>query len=258
MQDLRRRRTELETEAAARHRDAEAALAARQGLLAASGTVLAEAVERERVEAERVALEQALAAAAQAAADRAAAARAAQQAQLPSAAELSAMSPEARAQALAQQSAGSAGPGGGHVTAGTVGSDLQAVLERAAAGASSPTAAAAIMAAGSRLGVPYTWGATGPGTFDCSGLTMWAYAQAGARIPRTSRQQYAGLPRVPLDQLMPGDLVFYAHGSDPGSIHHVSVWLGDGLVLTAPRTGDVVKIAPVWKQPLYGAVRVPG
>ena len=74
LQDLRRRRAALEEEAEARHRDAEAALAARQGLLAASGTVLAEAVERERVEAERVALEQALAAAAQAAADRAAAA----------------------------------------------------------------------------------------------------------------------------------------------------------------------------------------
>ena len=189
VQDLRRRRADLEDEAALRHRDAEAALAAGRALLAASGTALAEAVERERLEAERAALEAALAeAAARAAAEQAA------------------------AQALAQGSAGAAGPGGGSVGAGTVGRDLQAVLDRAAAGASSPTAAAAIRAAGSRLGLPYTWGATGPGTFDCSGLTMWAYAQAGARIPRTSRQQYADLPRVPVSELLPGDLVFYAHG----------------------------------------------
>ena len=52
--------------------------------------------------------------------------------------------------------------------------------------------------------------------------------------------------------------MFYADGSAPGSIHHVSIWLGDGLVLTAPRTGDVVKIAPAWRKPLYGAVRVQG
>ena len=87
---------------------------------------------------------------------------------------------------------------------------------------------------------------------------MWAYAQAGARLPRTSRQQYAGLPKVPVSSLLPGDLVFYAHGSDPGSIHHVAIWLGDGLILTAPRTGDVVKISAVWRQPLYGAVRPTG
>ncbi len=249
VQELRRQRTALEAEAEVRHRTAEAALSARKALLATADAQLAETVERERVEAERVALEQALAAAAERAAQAAAVARADA---------LALLSPEARAQALAQDSAGAAGPGGGPVRAGTVGSDVQAVIDRAAAGASSPTAAAAIRLAASRLGLPYTWGATGPGTFDCSGLTMWAYAQAGARIPRTSRQQYAGLPRVPVAELLPGDLVFYAHGSDPGSIHHVSIWLGDGLILTAPRTGDVVKVSPVWRQPLYGAVRVPG
>ena len=71
-------------------------------------------------------------------------------------------------------------------------------------------AAAAIAAAATRLGMPYVWGATGPNTFDCSGLMQWAYAQAGVPLPRTSRAQYAALPHVPLTELAPGDLVFYA------------------------------------------------
>ncbi len=53
----------------------------------------------------------------------------------------------------------------------------------------------------------------------------------------------------------PGDLIFYANGPDPGSIHHVALYLGDGLMLTAPRTGDVVKVAALWRTPVYGAVR---
>ncbi|WP_340296085.1 C40 family peptidase, partial [Aquipuribacter hungaricus] len=144
------------------------------------------------------------------------------------------------------------------VAPGTVGSDRQAVVVRAAAAAPSAAAAAAIRAAGTKLGVPYTWGATGPSTFDCSGLTQWAYRQAGVTIPRTSRQQYAGLTKVPVSALLPGDLVFYANGSSPGSIHHVAIWLGDGLILTAPKSGDVVKISAVWSKPLYGAVRPVG
>jgi cell wall-associated NlpC family hydrolase len=124
----------------------------------------------------------------------------------------------------------------------------------AVAGASS-TAEAAIAAAWTREGMSYVWGATGPTTFDCSGLTQWAYAQAGISIPRTSRQQYAGLPKVPLDQLQPGDLVFYANGSDPSSIHHVALYLGGGKVLHAPHTGDVVREAGVAMSGLYGAVR---
>ena len=124
----------------------------------------------------------------------------------------------------------------------------------AVAGASS-TAEGAIAAAWTRKGMSYVWGATGPTTFDCSGLTQWAYAQAGISIPRTSRQQYAGLPKVPLDQLQPGDLVFYASGSDPSSIHHVALYLGDGKVLHAPHTGDVVREAGVAMSGIFGAVR---
>ncbi len=119
----------------------------------------------------------------------------------------------------------------------------------------SSTAEAAIAAARTREGMSYVWGATGPTTFDCSGLTQWAYRQAGVSIPRTSRQQYAGLPGVPLDQLQPGDLVFYASGSSPSTIHHVALYLGEGKVLHAPHTGDVVREAGVAMPGLYGAVR---
>ncbi len=124
--------------------------------------------------------------------------------------------------------------------------------------APAPTAAAdrAIAAARTRLGLPYVWGATGPDSFDCSGLTGWAYRQAGIAIPRTSRQQFAALPRVALDQLQPGDLVFYATDtSDPGTIHHVGLYVGAGLSLYAPQTGSVVKIGAVGYGRIIGAVR---
>jgi cell wall-associated NlpC family hydrolase len=120
-------------------------------------------------------------------------------------------------------------------------------------------AARAIAAARSRLGAPYVWGAAGPTSVDCSGLTQWAYRQAGLVIPRTSRQQYAGLPHVPLDQLAPGDLVFYATDvSNPATIHHVGMYLGAGLSVYAPETGDVVKIGAVGYGRIIGAVRPTG
>ncbi len=122
--------------------------------------------------------------------------------------------------------------------------------------APSAAAGAAIDAARTRLGLPYVWGATGPDSFDCSGLTGWAYRQAGIALPRTSRQQYAALPHVPLDQLAPGDLVFYATDvSNPATIHHVGMYVGAGLSLYAPQTGSVVKIGPVGYGRIIGAVR---
>lgn len=117
-------------------------------------------------------------------------------------------------------------------------------------------AAAAVAAAFTRLGMPYVWGATGPSSFDCSGLTQWAYAQAGVHLPRTSREQFDQLPKVALDQLAPGDLVFYAtDAADPGTIHHVGIYLGDGLSLYAPQTGSVVKIGAVGYGLIIGATR---
>lgn len=97
----------------------------------------------------------------------------------------------------------------------------------------SGAAADAVRAALSKNGATYIFGANGPDAFDCSGLTSWAWAQAGVSIPRTSRGQ-AGLPTVPLDQLQPGDLVTYY-----SPVSHVGMYIGDGQVIHAstPRTG---------------------
>jgi len=101
-----------------------------------------------------------------------------------------------------------------------------------------------------QIGKPYRWGATGPDAFDCSGLTSQAWAQAGHPIPRTSQQQWARLPRVPMDQLRPGDLVVCYPGAT-----HVALYAGDGMVVQAPRPGERVKVSPVRSNPVLGAVR---
>lgn len=125
-------------------------------------------------------------------------------------------------------------------------------------GESPPTrqAAAAIVAARTVLGDPYVWGATGPDAFDCSGLTGWAYRQAGVDLPRTSREQWTVGRHVDLAELAPGDLLFWAADTgDPGSIHHVTLYLGGGLMIAAPDTGDVVKVQAVYLNGYIGAVR---
>ena len=109
-------------------------------------------------------------------------------------------------------------------------------------------------------GASYRWGATGPTEFDCSGLTSFAYAAAGAPIPRVSRSQYSVLAaagkRVGMAELLPGDLVFFAtNPGDPQTIHHVGMYIGKGLMVHAPRTGDVVRTASVWRDDYAGAVR---
>ncbi|MFD8258031.1 NlpC/P60 family protein [Streptomyces griseoluteus] len=101
-----------------------------------------------------------------------------------------------------------------------------------------------------QLGKPYRWGAEGPASFDCSGLTSRAWARAGTPIPRTSQEQWARLPRVPLNSLRPGDLVIYFPEAT-----HVALYLGGGRVVQAPRTGENVKISPLAANPVLGAVR---
>jgi peptidoglycan DL-endopeptidase CwlO len=118
------------------------------------------------------------------------------------------------------------------------------------------TAAAAISAAHSRLGVPYVWGATGPGAFDCSGLTQWSYAHAGISLPRTAAEQWNAGPHPALADLEPGDLLFWAlNTSDPATIHHVAMYIGHGLMIAAPHTGENVQIQPVYLSGFIGAVR---
>ena len=109
----------------------------------------------------------------------------------------------------------------------------------------------AIKAALSQLGVPYRYGMSVPGkAFDCSGLTTYAWGKAGVGLKRNSRAQFNSLPRIPKELAMPGDLIFTG-----SPIHHVGIYLGNGTMVHAPRTGDVVKIGPIrwWK--VVGVVR---
>ncbi|WP_073814307.1 C40 family peptidase [Kitasatospora sp. CB01950] len=101
-----------------------------------------------------------------------------------------------------------------------------------------------------QLGKDYVWGGAGPDVFDCSGLTSQAWLHAGKAIPRTSQEQWAQLKHVPLNQMRPGDLVVYYGGAT-----HIGMYIGGGLVVQAPRTGDVVKISQVGAMPILGAVR---
>ena len=103
--------------------------------------------------------------------------------------------------------------------------------------AGSGRAAAAFAAAQSKLGTPYVYGATGPSSYDCSGLTSWAYAQAGVGIPRTSEAQTGAGTRIySVSQLKVGDLVFFFN-----DLHHVGLYAGNGQIIHAPRTGTVVR-----------------
>jgi cell wall-associated NlpC family hydrolase len=121
--------------------------------------------------------------------------------------------------------------------------------------APSAAAAGAIAEAKRQLGKPYHYGSAGPDSFDCSGLTSWAWRVGGGRsLPHSSRAQYAATSRVPLDDIKPGDLTFY--GSSVGSIHHVGLYVGGGKMIDAPETGDVVHYSSAFRRDLVGVGRV--
>ncbi|WP_435845820.1 NlpC/P60 family protein [Streptomyces huasconensis] len=101
-----------------------------------------------------------------------------------------------------------------------------------------------------QIGRPYQWGAEGPDAYDCSGLTYEAWRHAGRAIPRTSQEQWTKLRRVPLPKLRPGDVVVYFPNAT-----HVALYLGDGMVVQAPRPGARVKVSPIAANPVLGAVR---
>ena len=114
------------------------------------------------------------------------------------------------------------------------------------------TTSTALSWAFSELGKNYVWGATGPDTFDCSGLTQFVWHQAGVEIPRVAADQDTWTIPVPLSQLLPGDLVFFGKSD----IHHVGIYIGDGLMINAPHTGDVVRVTSIWWSDLAGFGRV--
>lgn len=131
-----------------------------------------------------------------------------------------------------------------------VGSIADQLSQSADAGANNDVGVAALEAAKTKIGARYEWGGNGPDAFDCSGLTSWAYKQAGVSIPRTAAQQAAAGTPVALDDLQLGDLVTFYEGAS-----HVGIYAGDGQVLNAPTYGVPVSYAPIDSMPVYNAVR---
>jgi cell wall-associated NlpC family hydrolase len=123
-------------------------------------------------------------------------------------------------------------------------------------------AAVAIAYARTKIGVPYLWGGTGTkaqgGRFDCSGLTQAAYAKAGIKLPRVANDQWNASDNHPSwNDLKPGDLVFFGQKGNSRSIHHVGIYIGDGKMLHAPRTGTFIRINGVhYMSDYFGATRV--
>lgn len=117
-----------------------------------------------------------------------------------------------------------------------------------------PTSGAqgAVNAAMSMQGVPYQWGGASPsGGFDCSGLMMWAWAQAGRSLPHSSRAQYSVTRRISASDLQPGDLVFY--GPSASGIHHVAMYIGGGRIVDALNSGSVVSVRTIgYPGSIYG------
>jgi cell wall-associated NlpC family hydrolase len=109
----------------------------------------------------------------------------------------------------------------------------------------------AVSAAYGQIGVPYVAFEASPSRgFDCSGLTSWAWAQAGVYMPHQSRQQYASFPHVSKDQAQPGDLVFFY-----SPIHHVGMYVGGGMMIDAPHTGATVRLVAVKWGSVVGVAR---
>jgi peptidoglycan DL-endopeptidase CwlO len=110
--------------------------------------------------------------------------------------------------------------------------------------------AAVVQVALTRVGAPYSWGATGPDAFDCSGLIKWAFLQNGKSLPRSSQALASGGRPVAVAELQPGDIVtFYSDAS------HAGIYIGDGNMVHASTFGIPVKVAPISSAPIYNARR---
>lgn len=109
--------------------------------------------------------------------------------------------------------------------------------------------------AASKAGAPYEWGATGPYRFDCSGLTLYSFRQAGRKLPRTAAAQYGSTRHVTASARRRGDLVFFHSGSSAASVYHVGIYAGHGEIWHAPRTGAQVRLEHIWTAAVwYGRV----
>lgn len=129
-------------------------------------------------------------------------------------------------------------------------SEILAMAALPSPGAGSGEGSVAVQAALTRLGTPYVWGAAGPGEFDCSGLIMWAYQQAGIFLPHSSYALAAGGQPVSLDQMQPGDVITYYSDAS-----HVGMYVGDGMMVHASTFGIPVAVVPVNNAPIYNVRR---
>ncbi|WP_424212214.1 NlpC/P60 family protein [Streptomyces sp. BI20] len=141
-------------------------------------------------------------------------------------------------------------PGTAHGANGAPGTPAAVPAVAASNTAGSSRAARAVSYARGAIGKPYVWGATGPSGYDCSGLTQAAWRAAGVSLPRTTYTQINAGRRVSRDRLAPGDLVFFYSG-----VSHVGIYIGDGKMIHAPRSGSTVRVAPVDSMPFAGAAR---
>lgn len=114
----------------------------------------------------------------------------------------------------------------------------------------SPGARIAVQTAYDQIGKPYRYGASGPDSFDCSGLTMFSWGRAGISLPHSSRAQYGATKRVARESLQPGDLVFFG-----SPIHHVGIYIGNGSMINAPESGSTVGIRSIDRRDYAGAGR---
>ena len=114
----------------------------------------------------------------------------------------------------------------------------------------SAATATVIQAALSRIGSPYSWGGSGPGAFDCSGLVMWSFQQAGISLPHSSQALANGGQPVSEDQMQPGDVVNYYSDAS-----HSAIYIGDGMMVHASTYGTPVRVAPVDNAPIYNIRR---
>ncbi|MER5929137.1 C40 family peptidase [Streptomyces sp. NPDC002054] len=128
-----------------------------------------------------------------------------------------------------------------------------------APGAAPPAQAAtahaweALRVAASKQGAPYQWGAKGPNSFDCSGLTQYSYKRAGKKLPRTAAQQYRRTKRIIAGSRLAGDLVFFRFR---GRVYHVGVYAGDDMIWHSPKPGGRVRLEKIWTDNVsYGRVR---
>jgi cell wall-associated NlpC family hydrolase len=155
-----------------------------------------------------------------------------------------------RAAELAAARARNAGKGGGSFGGGSP-------AWTTGTGASAARGNTAADWALTQIGKPYQWGAAGPGTYDCSGLAMDAWARAGIQLGHYTGWQWPSGPHIPIGQLRRGDLVFYAtNTADPATIHHVGIYIGGGMMVDAPFTGAFVRIDSIYQfSGLIGATR---